>query len=326
MKRLLSALAVLAALASCVIPGGPTIPSPPGFPGVSPPRPSAPSGNQVVSGIKDKAGDLASSVLKDPLKVPQAAGELLGYPDFSMEQEYYIGRNIAANVLARLGSDKVLPDSHPLTIYVRKIAAMVVAGAEERREKDDRPHPLRDFHIYVVDIPEVNAVGMPSGYLAITTGALKAAKSEDEIAAVLSHEVAHVQKGHCIGPIRMARKEAQISESALSGTSPVVHELFTKAGKEVTDFALDKGFGSANEYEADAWGARYLDAAAYDVQALAAFISRLPASGGFATRHPLPADRVAHLGKVTASLGKHDPAPRLARFGHELGKAGAGSN
>jgi predicted Zn-dependent protease len=279
-----------------------------------------------VNDIKDKAGDLATSVLRDPLKVPKAAGELFGYPDFSMEQEYYIGRNIAANVLARLGPDRVLPDSHPLTVYVRKIAAMVAAGAEEKREKDDRPHPLRDYHIFVVDIPEVNAVGMPSGYLAITTGALKAAKSEDEIAAVLSHEVAHVQKGHCVGPIRIARKEAQISESALSGTSSVVHQLFTKVGKEVTDFALDKGFGNENELEADAWGARYLDAAAYDVQALSAFISRLPDAGGFAKRHPRPVERVAALAKVTASLGKHDPAPRVARFGKELGKAGAGSN
>jgi predicted Zn-dependent protease len=148
----------------------------------------------------------------------------------------------------------------------------------------------------------------------ITTGLLRALRSEDELAAVLAHEVAHVQRGHTMQPVEAARRQEHLSEGLLAGTDSIVHAFFGKAVQAGTDFVLDRGFGKKNELAADAFAARILDEAGYDPSALRAYLGRLTgksASGGFFSRHPPAAERVRALSRAASR-----PAPevRTARF------------
>ena len=150
--------------------------------------------------------------------------------------------------------------------------------------------------------------------MVITTGLMGALRSEDELAAILAHEVAHVQRGHTMQPVEAARRQEHLSEGLLKGTDNVVHAFFGKAVQAGTDFVLDRGFGKKNELAADAFAARILAAAGYDPSALGAYLGRLTgrsASGGFFSRHPPAAERIRALDGVQ---GRAAPAIRTERF------------
>jgi predicted Zn-dependent protease len=246
------------------------------------------------------------------LVVMTASGELGKTATFDMEQEHYLGKTVAATVVARLGGAPLSPD-HPTSLYVREVGTTVAwAAAELRAPASDRPYPMAGYRFLVVDSPLPNAVGCPGGFVVVTTGLLADVRSEDELAAVLAHEVAHVQKGHTMQPVEAARRQEHLTEVALTGTSGVTHLFFGKIVGVGADVVLDRGFGKKDELAADAFAVEVLKVAGYDPGALASYLGRLQgtaAKGGFLARHPPAKDRVKALGGAPAA----PPAPPPAR-------------
>jgi beta-barrel assembly-enhancing protease len=243
------------------------------------------------------------------------SGELSKDATFSMEQEHYLGKTVAASVVARLGGEALQPE-HPASAYLRNVGAVVVAAAAELRAPDARPFPLTGFRFIPVESTQVNAVGSPGGFVVVTTGLLRAVRSEDELAAVLAHEVAHVQLGHPMQPVEAARRQERLTGVLLDGTSDLVHAFFGKVVEAGTDVALDRGFGNRNELAADALAARILAEAGYDPGALPVFLGRLEgaaAKGGFLSRHPSAAERIRALGPLPAAAPPA-PEPRRSRL------------
>jgi len=244
-----------------------------------------------------------------------ASGELTKSASFDMTQEHHLGKTVAAQVLVRLGG-KALPPEHPGARYLRQVGTVVSLAAAGLHAEDDRPAPLRGWRFIPVESEAVNAVGNPGGFVLVTTGLLRAVRSEDELAAVLAHEVAHVQRGHTVAPVEAARKQEQLTSGLLAGTSDALNAFFGKVVTLGADFVLDKGFGKKNELEADALAARILGEAGYDPSALATFLRRLDgpaASGGFFSRHPPAAERVAALGAIHATTIPEVRRERLAK-------------
>lgn len=242
-----------------------------------------------------------------------ASGEITKTAAFDMEQEHYLGKTVAASVLARVGG-AALPADHPVSAYLREVGTMVAVTAAEDRVEDDRPYPLKGYRFIPVVSSAQNAVGSPGGFVVVTTGLLRAVRSEDELAAILAHEVAHVQRGHTMQPVEAARRQEHLSEGLLKGTDSIVHAFFGKAVQAGTDFVLDRGFGKKNELAADAFAARILDEAGYDPSALGAYLGRLTgkaASGGFFSRHPPAAERARALSRAAS---RPAPGVRTARF------------
>jgi predicted Zn-dependent protease len=253
-------------------------------------------------------------------------GEFDKTASFNMEQEYYLGKTIGATVVGRLGA-RALPPDHPTARYVRDVGTVLALTAADQRTPDDRPYPMKGYRFLVVENDSVNAVGMPGGFVAVTTGAIRAARSEDELAAVLAHEVAHVQRGHVMWPVERAREQEHLTSTMLAGTDSVVHAFFGKVVTIGSDFVLDKGYGKSNELAADAFAVKILRAAGYDPSALARVLSRLEgtaAQGGFFSRHPPAAERVEALGPPP---GPARPVPpgRATRFQAAATKVGGTS-
>lgn len=246
------------------------------------------------------------------------AGELSRRASFTMEQEFWLGKSVAANVVARLGGEAVPPE-HPAARYLRDVGTAVALAAAELRVDEDRPYPLRGYRFLLVRASQVNAVGAPGGFIVVTTGALRAARSEDELAALLAHEVAHVQRGHAVGPVERARRQEHLTTTLLEGTDEVVYAFLSRAVTLGTDFVLDKGYGKVDELAADAFGKDVVAAAGYDPRAPESLLSRLrgkAAQGGFLSRHPPAAERVAALAaRAQPADGAAAGAKlRLARF------------
>jgi predicted Zn-dependent protease len=176
----------------------------------------------------------------------------------------------------------------------------------------------------VVDNPAVNAfAAAPGCHIYVTRGLLAVMNSEAELAAVLGHEVGHVAARHA------ARQEGR---EALTGLAAALVGAFTKsdlAGQVAGGVARlsNLGYSRSQEYEADSLSLRYLPAAGYAPEALAALLAdleredRFSAEAGqggqavpaWASTHPLTGDRIrraADQAALTPASGPADPRAR----------------
>jgi len=266
-------------------------------------------GGRMIGERLDQNAQVVGGNLVDMVE----SGEISKTAAFDMQQEHFLGKTVAASVISRIDG-RPLPPEHPISAYLREVGTLVAVTAAEDRVEDDRPYPLKGYRFVPIDSAAQNAVGSPGGIVVVTTGLLRSVRSEDELAAILAHEVAHVQRGHTMQPVEAARRQEHLSEGLLKGTDQIVHAFFGKAVQAGTDFVLDKGFGKKNELAADAFAARILDQAGYDPSALGAYLGRLTghsASGGFFSRHPPAAERSKALSSVPS---RPAPAVRTARF------------
>src|SRR5262249_16990994 len=127
------------------------------------------------------------------------------------EQEYWVGRSIATNLLAKSDykyenkADIAAGKLVGITAYANNVGALIAFAATETHRDGDRPAPILCWHFVVVDSDTVNGFAAPGGFVFVTTAALKLAKNEDELAGILAHEVAHVVRGHALGNIQKSR-------------------------------------------------------------------------------------------------------------------------
>jgi predicted Zn-dependent protease len=271
-------------------------------------------------------------------------------------EEYYVGRTIAAEHLARLGAPDLGPD-HPVSRYVDRVGQLLAIAAEVYGEHNvrerwedlpekslaNRPWPFGGFHFLVLDRPEPNAFGGAGGAVMITTGLLAQLRSEDELAAVLAHEVAHVQRGHGVEVMKAFMcqhahrenassklKEAVSKAAAIKGASDeVLGELLGSIAEQAASlYAV--GYPRPFELEADRIGVRYLELAGYDPRAMSALFERLEkdtkGEDAYGATHPRFEKRIEVVEPVIASVPRDRlPSPgdvelRGTRFRNELVK------
>ena len=105
--------------------------------------------------------------------------------EITPENEYYIGRSVAANLLTNYKTYS----SPRLEAYLNKICQVLVMNS-------DNPDSYNGYHVKILDSSEVNAFSTSGGHILITTGLIECAKSEDGLAAVVAHEIGHIHLKH----------------------------------------------------------------------------------------------------------------------------------
>ncbi|WP_018013041.1 M48 family metalloprotease [Sinorhizobium medicae] len=175
-------------------------------------------------------------------------------------------------------------------------------------------NPQQSYRITILNSPAINAFALPGGYLYVTRGLLALANDASEVAAVLSHEMAHVTANH--GIQRQQREEAEVIASR------VVSEVLSSdlAGKQ----ALARGklrlaaFSRNQELQADVIGVRMLGEAGYDPYAAARFLDSMAAYSRFSAVDPEADQSLDFLSSHPNAPQRVDLARRHARaFGLE---------
>jgi len=149
-----------------------------------------------------------------------------------------------------------------------------------------------EFNLINDDTP--NAFALPGGYVGVNTGLFQVVHNEDQLAAVMGHEVAHV----------IARHPAErMSREALVGTGAAVIGAATPEMADMAAAAATLGlvlpFSREQEAEADSIGLQYMARAGYDPRAAVEVWRNFDALGrsgpSFLATHPSPGDRIANL-------------------------------
>lgn len=261
---------------------------------------------QGSSGFREFATKLAQFVGLAPATAvfdAAASVEKIG-SDLTKEQEYYLGRAVAANILSKYEVET----NDELNRYISRVGAAVLSSS-------DTPSTFGGFHFQVLRSDEVNAMAAPGGFIFITTGMLNLIPDEDTLAAVIAHEISHVNLRHGVKAISQDRMQKILSSlGQLAGSlncSEVVAQaslIFSGTVDEVVGNLMLAGYGREQEYEADAAALEHLHAVNYSPFSLDVLLEQLEnheaqaSSGGWFKTHPAAADR------------RHAIAPAIAKF------------
>ncbi len=224
-------------------------------------------------------------------------------PDIGSPADAVLSKNnearLGASIMAQIRASGLVVDDPLLTEYINEIGHRIAAQANDGEQK---------FTFFVVDDPAINAFALPGGYIGVHTGLLRATRSEDELAGVLAHEVAHVTQRHIARAIHANQRQSILSTAIMLGA--ILAGAAGGSGDAVQGaIAVSQGtavqsqinFTRNHEYEADRVGIAALAQAGFNPQGMASFFEvisrdtrpmeyRLPE---FLRTHPVSSARIA---------------------------------
>jgi predicted Zn-dependent protease len=147
----------------------------------------------------------------------------------------------------------------------------------------DRPDQA--FTLFLLREREINAFATLGGYVAVNSGLVLTADNEDEVAAVLSHEIAHVTQAHVLRAVERAQRDSVPILLAMLGAIALSQSSHSSSGDNAAMAAVASAQGLLvqrqidytrdNEAEADRIGIRTLARSGYDPAAMADFFEKL---------------------------------------------------
>jgi predicted Zn-dependent protease len=195
-----------------------------------------------------------------------AVNPVTGRPEIvliSAERERQIGAEAAEQVAAQMG----LVDDERLVALVDAVGQRMAAHSPRR----DVTHTFA-----IVDIDEPNAFALPGGYIYVSRGLLALTNSEQELANVLGHEIAHVAARHAAQrQTRAAGAGLLALGGALLGTALGVPGQVIGAPLQLLGAGLIAGYSREQEREADRIGQELAASAGVDPGAMAEFLRTL---------------------------------------------------
>ncbi|HOY69154.1 MAG TPA: M48 family metalloprotease [Candidatus Ozemobacteraceae bacterium] len=162
-----------------------------------------------------------------------------------------------------------------------------------------------NYHFAVLDSKELNAFALPGGYVYVTKGLLEAAKTDDELAAVVAHELGHVNKKHSV---RQAEKAGIMTAVVALMTVTDETKKYQKAAAIASYFANLK-FSRVDEFEADRCAVEYAHKAGYNPNGLITFFNRINRDNAltkvtkYFSTHPPTTDRINAAQEQIRKLG-----------------------
>ena len=209
-------------------------------------------------------------------EIGDSAGSLI-----SPQQEYQIGQGF----YWRIQQSVDLIEDPEVNSYLQSIGYRIVAASDA---------PSLPFTFFMVPDSSVNAFAAPGGFIGVHSGLLLTSQTEDELASVLAHEIAHITQRHLLRsfeksklmsvPMTVAMIAAALLGAAVDPAMGSAAIMAVQAGGVQAQI----NFTRANEAEADNLGMMTLVRAGFDALAMPTFFERLQQSSRFYSGNAVP--------------------------------------
>ena len=196
---------------------------------------------------------------------------------------------------AKISTDKVQ------TARIKRIGQRIAVAA-------NRKDFVWEFNL--VDDKQVNAFCMPGGKVVVYTGILPIAKNDDQLATVMSHEIAHALARH--GAERMSQQYVvqgvqQLGNVLLGVSAPEYTNAFNTAYGYGTQLGVMLPYSRSHEYEADEIGIHLMKKAGYDINQAVVFWQNMKSIKGatppeFLSTHPNDDNRIKRISEIVKKL------------------------
>jgi len=231
------------------------------------------------------------------------------------EEEYYLGRAVAANILAVY---EPYTGNQELTNYLNMICQALAINSS-------RQAVYNGYHVMILNSMEFNAFATPGGHIFITRGLVESASSEDALAGIIAHELAHVMLRHGMKMIDGMKIAEEIDATAqqaaaFAGNSGQRVFSFRDSVNEFFYLMVRNGYSVEQEFEADTVALELLAEAGYSTGGLLEMLNTLrmiqhTQRGGFNSTHPSPAQRIANVERQLSGYRLNDTSSiRQDRF------------
>ncbi|MCP4377148.1 MAG: M48 family metalloprotease [bacterium] len=268
-----------------------------------------------------KRNDIVLSLLLICASVPVVGGcsvnpvtnrrQLIVIPE---SQEIAMGLQAAPQVATQFGGPVKDPT---LQAYVQMVGKKVA-------DVSDRKMPY-DFSLLNSEVP--NAFALPGGKIFVTAGLMSRMTNEQQLAAVLGHEIVHVAARHGVTSMQNGVGLSVLVKIAAAAAG-ADKEAAAEAASKIAASMISMKYSRNNEYEADRYGMKYLTKAGYNPWGMPELLTILlnlskkePSTfeAMFQT-HPLSSKRIAAVKGFIASdplykgYSSATPDPKTARF------------
>ncbi|MCK7592587.1 beta-barrel assembly-enhancing protease [Pseudomarimonas salicorniae] len=186
--------------------------------------------------------------------------------------------------------------------------------------RSDRPE--QPFTFFFVRSRDINAFATLGGYIGMNAGLVLTAETEDEVAAVLAHEVAHATQRHIVRSVESAQRDSLPILLGMLGVLAAASASDSNSAGDASQAAIAGGlalmqqrqinYTRSNEHEADRVGIQTLARSGYDPLAMASFFGRMQRATrsqgdgmpDFLRTHPVTTTRISEAKDRAEELGK----------------------
>ncbi len=187
----------------------------------------------------------------------------LAYASFTIDGERKLGREF----YEKLDKSGVLIHDQKIDAYINQLGNKILA------QSDKAPF---QFRFSVIKSSAINAFATPGGYVYVNSGLITMVETESELASVLAHEIAHINKRHVASiidksqKVGMATLAAVLAGAFLGGGGDLTAAVASFSVATATTLSLK--YSREHEEEADRLGMTYLVRAGYDGKAMLDFL------------------------------------------------------
>jgi predicted Zn-dependent protease len=233
-------------------------------------------------------------------------------------------RKVAEQVMRNLRQADLILDDPELNEYIQSLGHRLSAHSDWQGG---------EFNFFIIKDMEVNAFALPAGYIGVHAGLFLTTQSEDELASVLAHEIAHISQRHYSRSYEISKQQDVILAAAIIAALAVGRTDSTASsalllGGMAHSMQSSLAFSREHEQEADRLGIELLAKSGFDPNAMPRFFERMQQATRYNTgnapeyllTHPVTLNRISDA-KYRASQLKekhHKPSEDYTLMWHKL--------
>jgi predicted Zn-dependent protease len=201
---------------------------------------------------------------------------------------------------------------------VARVGRNIASATESYLKQNGLSGEIQNFkwEFNLIKSDDVNAFCMPGGKIVVYEGLMRLVSSDDELAVVVGHEVAHAVAKH--GNERMSQEIlAQYGASFVSAALSEKSQAVQAAGNTVFGLGAQLGvmlpYSRRHELEADYMGLVFMTMAGYNPDLAVAFWQKMSAASGnsgtpdFLSTHPGDSRRISEIRRYLPEMEKYKP-------------------